>query len=607
MNGKRIVWLAMAGAALMASALRAADPENCLSCHRFRGLSRIEDGRVRLFYVNPRYHDYGLGAHARLRCTDCHERSEVEVIPHRPVTPVNCTRQCHLAGPGEMEVRFAHRGIEEALEQSAHSPKVLERCNELLGEPLRPGQARCLLCHDEPVFRRDPLAMLGGEANVARCTVCHSTRPQRDLRFAYWHVHARTTHAYRKQDTLRLCALCHANEAIRKEFELPDTTASYLFSFHGKAMALGAEDTAGCLDCHVAELADVHLMRAADDPLSPTHPERIADTCRSAACHPTAGHAVSSAAVHLDLATTRGIEFMIAVLFVVLIVTTFGPSVVLNTLELLQQAVGRRDPRHAERLALLERLEADPATRQRLVRFTPHQRVQHWVLVICFVLLVVTGFPIKFADQAWAAWVVDRLGGLSVTRRIHRWAGAVLIAGFAYHVLYILVVAWGRRRKTGRSWGQVLLDLPMVMRRQEWKALVPYLGYLLLMRPERPPAGRFNLKEKFEYFGVFWGCTILGLTGVLLWAHAWTTHYLPGRALTVATVIHTLEAYLAVIHIGLIHLVGVIFAPGVFPGSPAMFTGRTPTEELIEGHAGFLEEVQAGAGSGPGGAEVPRG
>jgi cytochrome b subunit of formate dehydrogenase len=104
-------------------------------------------------------------------------------------------------------------------------------------------------------------------------------------------------------------------------------------------------------------------------------------------------------------------------------------------------------------------------------------------------------------------------------------------------------------------------------------------------------AGRFSLEEKFEYFGVFWGSMLLGLTGILMWANDWTSGFLGGRVLTIAALVHTFEAFLALLHVGIIHMISVIFSPVVFPVSPAMITGDTPPEEMAEGHAGMVEQA----------------
>ncbi len=585
-----LVLIAVGILAMQVAPATAADPENCLSCHRYRGLARMSDDgdAVRLYYVDPNYYDRALGPHARLRCTDCHARGEVGVIPHRPVSPVNCTQTCHLADPRGPEMHFSHERIADLLEASVHPREVLDRSNSLLGDPLKADASRCLLCHDEPVFRRPDENWVAHATPVGRCTVCHEGSMEIDAAFMYWHVHARSRPARSNADVTRVCAVCHSNEGIKAAFDLPDTTASYLASFHGKAMQLGSEQTAGCLDCHAAEMQNVHLMQAHSDPESVTHEARLPDTCRSAACHPSAGVRVSTAAVHLDLARDRGVEYFIGALFILLILFTFGPSLLLTALEMLQIVVGRHDPQHHERVRLAQRLMADERGRRALKRFTPHQRVQHWLLFVCFTLLVLTGFPIKFADRDWAQWLIGLFGGLGGARMIHRYAGLILLIGMFYHLGYVAVFLWRKRRAENKSLLSVVLELPMVMSLTDARHMGQLVAYLLFLRKTRPEAGRFGAEEKFEYFGVFWGSMLLGFTGLLMWANAWTSEYLTGRVLTVAMIVHTFEAFLALLHVGVVHLVGVIFGPAVFPMSRAMFTGDTPAEEMAEAHGAML-------------------
>ena len=139
------------------------DTEGCLACHQYRGLSRIsDDGKgIELFYVDPNYYNTPRGPHSRLKCTDCHIRKEVEVFPHRPQTPVDCGKTCHLDGPNQVEVRFSHGHVDEMLKHSVHGDDCLTQSNQLLGSPLKQGQSQCLLCHDEPLFSR------GGQTLVA--------------------------------------------------------------------------------------------------------------------------------------------------------------------------------------------------------------------------------------------------------------------------------------------------------------------------------------------------------------------------------------------------------------------------------------------------------
>ncbi len=430
------------------------------------------------------------------------------------------------------------------------------------------------------------------EAPVERCDVCHTDELPRNTQFSYWHVMARSQPARSHQDIVKVCGLCHGNRRIQQQFKLPDTVASYLASFHGKATLLGSQETAGCLDCHVGPMQNVHMMKKKDDPAASINTGHLADTCRSARCHPLAGEQISSAAIHLNLPTSRGVEFFVAVVFVALIVFTFGPSLLLTALKMLQIVIGREDAQHEHHVHAANELLKHPLGRQKLMRFTPHQRFQHWLLVLAFGTLVMTGFPMKFADTSWAAWLINKLGGLPVARLLHRWAGAVLIAGFAYHMGYIALTVIKKRRKSGEGLVKTVWNLPMMVRPQDGLEMLALLLYVLGLKKQRPSGGRFNAEEKFEYIGVFWGTIVLGATGLLMWFNAWASRYLAGRILTVASLVHTFEALLALLHVGIVHMAGVIFNPGVFPISPAMFNGKTPAGELVEAHPEMIAEAE---------------
>jgi thiosulfate reductase cytochrome b subunit len=422
----------------LASTAWALDPEGCLTCHRYQGLARLDpqDRRVRLYYVDPNYYNHALGPHSRLFCSQCHPRSEVEVVPHKQVSPVNCGQVCHVIGAEGLEINFSHDRIAAMLEASVHTQATMQESNRLLGNPVRDGQSSCLLCHDEPRFRRGTPSWIEQAAPVQRCNVCHDETLPVNTSYFYWHVLARSQPARTHADTVRVCAICHHNESINARFKHSDTIASYLFSFHGKAMLLGSERTAACLNCHVGKLQNVHLMMAAVDPNSPTNAAHLSDTCRSPACHALAGAQVSAAAVHLNLASGHGIEYFVALVFIAMIVFTFGPSLILSALELTHIALGREDPGAHHRTEVAAQMLETRRGRALLSRFSPHQRVQHWVLVALFSTLVVTGFPLKFADRAWAAWIMTGIGGIEVARPVHRIAGLLLIVGMLYHFVW---------------------------------------------------------------------------------------------------------------------------------------------------------------------------
>jgi cytochrome b subunit of formate dehydrogenase len=322
----------------------------------------------------------------------------------------------------------------------------------------------------------------------------------------------------------------------------------------------------------------------------------IANSCRSTLCHPGADPNIAETAVHLDLPTAQGtLEYALALTFIVLTVLTFGPSCLLVLLDLFQVVVGRTMHGEAQLHHLVGRVLLDPRGRQQLTRFTVSQRVQHWVLALLFTILVITGFPMKFADQAWAGIVVRAFGGLGVARIVHHWSGIALVVGFAAHVVSASFSFLRRAREMGGPAGpdykRAWLALPMWISPDDVRKTFQLLGYMLFLRKDRPSFGRFSPTEKFEYLGVFWGTMLLGITGLLLWAEQISSHFLTGRAFNLATIAHTYEAFLAVIHVGILHIYNVIFSPKVFPLSMATVTGRTPVPKLVEEHGELIEDA----------------
>jgi len=596
----------------LVSAAGADDPENCLLCHQFRGLSRLEaePGGVRVFFVDPDYVRELHGPHARLACTDCHLREEVAVVPHRDVSPVDCTRTCHLRDPGAVQRRFSHANVRQMLERSAHPTTLLQELEFSGGPLLQPGQSACLFCHDEPVFRSPAeafpvLRALGGRT-FDRCDVCHAEQIPTDIAYYLRHIAARLRAARPPLELAQVCAVCHADPLVlRRHPGMHNAVASFVRSFHGKAALLGATGTADCLACHVAAGANAHLMLPGTDPRSSVYPQRVADSCRRPGCHPGADVSLAGAGVHLDLPAARAtLEFAVAVAFIILTVFAFVPSLVICLLELLGIVLGRHRHGSADAERLVAAVLSHPAGRRRLKRFTVSQRCQHWLLAALFVILAATGFPMKFAESSWSRLLIDTLGGLSFARTIHHWAGIALVVGFVGHVVYSLtplVRLAAMRRPDGRRVGllRAVWGLPLFIRPDDLRKGWHLLTYLLGLRRRPPTFGRFTIKEKFEYLGVFWGTTLLGITGVMLWGEQTVTHYVGGRILNIALIAHTYEAFLAVIHVGILHIVNVIFAPAVFPLSLATITGDTPVRELAENHGEYVEAVARDLGIRP--------
>ena len=62
-----------------------------------------------------------------------------------------------------------------------------------------------------------------------------------------------------------------------------------------------------------------------------------------------------------------------------------------------------------------------PQQNQPLVdRFSLAQRIEHFVLLITFNVLALTGLPQKYPSTGWAQRLITLMGGIETTRLVHR-------------------------------------------------------------------------------------------------------------------------------------------------------------------------------------------
>ena len=101
---------------------------------------------------------------------------------------------------------------------------------------------------------------------------------------------------------------------------------------------------------------------------------------------------------------------------------------------------------------------------------------------------------------------------------------------------------------------------------------------------ERPVFDRWAYWEKFDYWAPFWGLTIVGVSGAMMWFPELTSSYLPGWVFNVATIVHGEEAFLAAVFLFTVHYFNSHFRPDKFPQDIVMFTGVVPLEEFRKEH-----------------------
>lgn len=210
-----------------------------------------------------------------------------------------------------------------------------------------------------------------------------------------------------------------------------------------------------------------------------------------------------------------------------------------------------------------------------VVRFDVHQIIQHIVLVVSFVLLALTGLPLKFHDWAISQWWIGVWGGVDTTRSIHQVAAWLMVADCVYHLGYLGISTTILKRP---------LPVAMIPTLSDARNLFQEIRYFFGLLPERPQYGRFDWKAKFDYWAIFWGMPVMVLSGFIMTYPVLVTKAAPGWVVSIAYVAHTDEALLAVGWIFLVHFFFNHFSPGIFPLNKSIFTGRVPKERYQREH-----------------------
>jgi predicted CXXCH cytochrome family protein len=504
-------------------------------------------------------------------CRDCHSphgtlsKNDSNSPTYSRNVPALCAN-CHRTG-NKAAVRYkgAQKNIVENYLESIHGKGLMES-----GLTVTANCADCHSAHHE-LPASDPRSTVN-RANIAlTCSKCH--RGIYELFNAS--IHSPAVSHSRKQ--LPVCSDCHSAHSIQRtdlsNFRLhimdqcgrchEKIAETYFDTFHGKVSKLGYLSTAKCYDCHGS-----HDILPVTDQRSRLSRANIVKTC--AKCHSGSHRQFAGYLTHATHHDPKR--------YPLLFYTFWGMTTLLvGTLALagthtalwLRRSLGYRKPVAAD---------ASGSGQVYIRRFTTFHRNLHLMVIGSFLGLALTGMTLKFSYAPWATVLARALGGFEAAGLIHRFCAVVTFTYFGLHLWDVL----RQKKQSGKSWWKFVFGPEsMMLNRRDWREFVGSLKWFVNRGP-RPPYGRWTYWEKFDYFAVFWGVAVIGMTGLILWFPTAFTHIMPGWMVNVATTIHSDEALLAVCFIFSIHFFNTHFRPEKFPIDTVIFTGGVPLEDLKE-------------------------
>jgi cytochrome b subunit of formate dehydrogenase len=225
-------------------------------------------------------------------------------------------------------------------------------------------------------------------------------------------------------------------------------------------------------------------------------------------------------------------------------------------------------------------------TRTRIKRFTPIQQLFHLLLIVTFLIQGSTGLARMFIETSWGKTVAWVFGGYEACRTIHIYVGILMLCGFALHGIYLLFkINWKRFPESLFSPDSLML------RPKDAKDFLQHVGWFFGIS-QAPQFDRWGYWEKFDYWAVFWGIPVLGLTGLVLAYPLSATKVMPGWFLNLAFWIHRIEALLAMGHVFIIHFFIGHLRRHNFPMDRTMFEGSADLEATRHERPAWLTRLE---------------
>jgi cytochrome b subunit of formate dehydrogenase len=203
----------------------------------------------------------------------------------------------------------------------------------------------------------------------------------------------------------------------------------------------------------------------------------------------------------------------------------------------------------------------------RLRRFTVGQRIFHLLLMLSFLTQGATGLARMYIETSWGKTLASVFGGYESALTVHKFSGFVMMGLFLAHILYVVLRINWRDFPNSVLGPESLIPQPYDIR-EFFHHVCWFLGLI-----RAPRFDRWGYWEKFDYWAVFWGIPILGITGLLLGYPLVSTRIVPGWGLNIAFSVHRDEAILAMGYIFVVHFFRGHLRRTNFPMDRAMFEG----------------------------------
>jgi cytochrome b subunit of formate dehydrogenase len=558
-------------------------PESCGICHK----DKRND-----YLLSNHYEALEKGMKGAPNCLSCHESRLLKIDVHTDTLQVKLSEEklclsCHLDKPEVRKRIGLSTKFISSYESSVH------------GNALNNGNskaANCVDCHKQhKILDGENPSSTVYKGNISNtCSQCHFdiskiyTQSIHGVAVANNNFEAPVcTDCHGEHNILspenpesrvsfknvseEVCSPCHSSVKLSVKFGIKsDRYKSYTDSYHGLALEGGSIRVANCVSCHSA-----HDIKPASDPTSSINKSNLVKTCGK--CHPGANKNFTVGKIHVNIKEKdEPILALIASLYMILIISVIGIMFIHNIVDLYRKG---KIKKMKQRGLIKEEHHIGHAL---YLRMNLNERIQHIVMAVSFILLVITGFMLRFPNTWWVSHIIDlSKDAFEYRSLVHRVAAVFMVGVSLYHIFYVSFTPRGR---------QLIKDL--FPRYKDVQDAVGIAKFNLGISKEKPKLDRFSYVEKAEYWALVWGTIIMTATGVIMWFENTFIGLFTKLGWDIANTIHYYEAWLAFLAIVVWHFYFVIFNPDVYPMSLAWLKGTITVEEMAEEHPLELERLK---------------
>ncbi len=204
-----------------------------------------------------------------------------------------------------------------------------------------------------------------------------------------------------------------------------------------------------------------------------------------------------------------------------------------------------------------------------LVRYTPAERLRHWLVAILFVCAAASGLALFHPALFWLGGV---LGGGAWSVVLHPFAG--LAMSLAFYAFVRPLWHHNRLEPRDRAWLRAMRDV--VDKRED----------------RLPEVGRYNAGQKILTYVLAAALLALFATGIVIWRVYFSNYFAIG-VIRFSALLHAFAAFVLVVGI-IVHVAAAVWVKG----SVAAMTGGTVTIGWAFKHhrAWFREMIRPSGG-----------